>query len=89
MLNNGSPVWVITNSRFASLPQSEYSTWNTASGKVQITYREHSVLLVGYDENNVYLNDPLAEQPYKSVPRNSFEESWIQMGQQAVSYQQN
>ncbi|MGX6443637.1 C39 family peptidase [Neobacillus sp. K501] len=87
MINNGSPVWVITNSRFATLPESEFKTWNTASGEIQITYREHSVLVVGYDEENVYLNDPLAEQPYKSVPRASFEESWIQMGKQAVSYQ--
>ncbi|WP_423801890.1 C39 family peptidase [Neobacillus sp. SAB-20_R2A] len=87
MLIKGSPVWVITNSRFASLPQSEFSTWDTASGKVQITYREHSVLLVGYDENYVYLNDPLAEQGNKTIPRDSFEESWIQMGKQAISFQ--
>lgn len=87
MIDNGSPVWVITNSRFASLQESEFKTWNTASGEIQITYREHSVLVVGYDEEYVYLNDPLAEQPYKSVPRSSFEQSWIQMGKQAVSYQ--
>lgn len=87
MINNGSPVWVITNSRFAALPESEFTTWNTSSGEIQITYREHSVLLVGYDENYVYVNDPLADQAYKAVPRTSFEESWIQMGKQAVSYQ--
>jgi uncharacterized protein YvpB len=87
MINNGSPVWVITNSRFAALPESEFTTWNTPTGEIQITYREHSVLLVGYDENYVYLNDPLAGQPYKTVSRDSFEESWIQMGKQAVSYQ--
>lgn len=87
MLNNGSPVWVITNSRFSPLAESEYTTWDTPSGEVQITYREHSVLVVGYDQNYVYLNDPLADQPYTAVPKESFEESWIQMGSQAVSYQ--
>jgi uncharacterized protein YvpB len=87
MIANGSPVWVITNSRFSQLPESEFTTWQTSSGEIQITYREHSVLVVGYDENNVYLNDPLAEQPYTAVPRDSFEESWIQMGKQAISYQ--
>jgi len=87
MLNEGSPVWVITNSRFAALPESEFAIWNTQSGEVQITYREHSVLLVGYDEQNVYLNDPLADQSYTSVPRGSFEASWVQMGSQAISYQ--
>jgi uncharacterized protein YvpB len=87
MIDNGSPVWVITNSRFSQLPESEFTTWQTSSGEIQITYREHSVLVVGYDENNVYLNDPLADQPYTAVPRDSFEESWIQMGKQAISYQ--
>ncbi|MBM7652270.1 C39 family peptidase [Neobacillus cucumis] len=87
LIKSGSPVWVITNSRFASLPQSEFSVWNTQTGTVQITYREHSVLVVGYDDNYVYINDPLAAQSYKAVPRGSFEESWVQMGKQAVSYQ--
>lgn len=87
MVENGSPVWVITNSRFSQLPDSEFTKWQTSSGEIQITYREHSVLVVGYDENNVYLNDPLAEQSYTAVPRDSFEESWIQMGKQAISYQ--
>ncbi|MEH7415596.1 C39 family peptidase [Neobacillus drentensis] len=87
MVKQGSPVWVITNSRFASLPESEFSIWNTQTGNVQITYREHSVLVVGYDDNYVYLNDPLADQPHKTVSKASFEESWIQMGKQAVSYQ--
>ncbi|WP_412759078.1 C39 family peptidase [Neobacillus cucumis] len=87
MIKSGSPVWVITNSRFASLPQSEFSVWNTQTGTVQITYREHSVLVVGYDDNYVYINDPLTDQSYKAVPRGSFEESWVQMGKQAVSYQ--
>lgn len=87
MINQGSPVWVITNSRFASLPDSQFSVWNTPTGSVQITYREHSVLVVGYDDNYVYINDPLADQSYKAVSRSSFEESWVQMGKQAVSYQ--
>lgn len=87
MIDNGSPVWVITNSRFSALPESEFITWNTASGEIQVTYREHSVLVVGYDENYVYLNDPLKDEAYTSVSRDIFEESWIQMGSQAVSYQ--
>ncbi|MDQ0972317.1 uncharacterized protein YvpB [Neobacillus niacini] len=86
MIDNGSPVWVITNSRFSQLPESEFTTWQTSSGEIQISYREHSVLVVGYDENNVYINDPLADQPYTAVSKDSFEDSWIQMGKQAISY---
>ncbi|WP_248278306.1 C39 family peptidase [Bacillus sp. DNRA2] len=85
-LNNGVPVWVVTNSRFALLPEDQFSIWDTSSGEVQITYREHSVLVVGYDENNVYINDPLADKAYTSVPKANFEAAWEQMGSQAVSY---
>lgn len=87
MLEKGSPVWVIINSRFAPLPESEFSVWDTATGKVKITYREHSVLVVGYDEQSIYFNDPLASKPYMAVPRDHFEKAWVQMGSQAISYQ--
>jgi uncharacterized protein YvpB len=84
LIDNGSPVWVITNSTFAPLPESEFTVWNTNSGDVKITYSEHSVLIVGYDEQSVYINDPLAESGYKDVPRKAFEQAWIQMGSQAI-----
>jgi uncharacterized protein YvpB len=84
LIRKGSPVWVITNSTFAPLPESEFTVWDTNSGKVKITYREHSVLVVGFDEHSVYINDPLADTPYKAVPRTSFEQAWIQMGSQAI-----
>lgn len=86
MVKSGSPVWVITNATFAPLPEEEFSVWDTATGKVRITYREHSVAIVGYDEQFIYLNDPLADKPYTKVQKKLFEEAWIQMGSQAVSY---
>jgi uncharacterized protein YvpB len=84
MIDSGSPVWVITNSTFAPLPESEFTVWNTNTGKVKITYKEHSVLIVGYDEQSIYINDPLATDPYIAVPRKTFELAWVQMGSQAI-----
>lgn len=84
LIDQGSPVWVITNSTFAPLPESEFTVWNTNTGDVKITYNEHSVLIVGYDEQSIYINDPLAGNGYKEVPRNSFEQAWTQMGSQAI-----
>jgi uncharacterized protein YvpB len=89
MVQSGSPVWVIVNSRFEFLTEEEFEVWDTQSGEVQITYREHSVVVVGYDETSVYINDPLSEQGYTSVPKASFEAAWDQMGQQAISYLAN
>lgn len=84
LIDSGSPVWVITNSTFAPLPESEFTVWDTNTGKVKITYSEHSVLIVGYDGQSVYFNDPLADSGYKAVPRIAFEQAWVQMGSQAI-----
>ena len=59
VISSGSPVWVIINTTFKPLAESRFETWNTSSGEVKITYFEHSVVVVGYDQNFVYVNDPL------------------------------
>ena len=84
-LSDNQPVWVITNSKYQELSDDQFRTWNTPSGKVQITYSEHSVLLTGYDENYVYFNDPLTGEKNKKAPIEDFKESWVQMGSQAIT----
>ncbi|WP_439646014.1 C39 family peptidase [Mesobacillus boroniphilus] len=84
LIETGSPVWVIINSTFAPLPESEFTVWETNTGNVKITYREHSVLIVGYDKEFIFVNDPLASDGYKAVPRIPFEKAWVQMGSQAI-----
>ena len=78
------PVWVIINITYAPLPQSAFLTWDTADGLIRITYREHSVLLTGYDETYIYFNDPLKGK--YAAERDKFAAAWEQMGRQAVTY---
>ncbi len=85
-IDKGAPVWVITNTTFAPLNDDEFTTWETSNGDVTITYSEHSVVIVGYDDQYVYINDPLADGPKTAVPRQNFEQAWEQMGRQAISY---
>lgn len=85
-LSDGRPVWVITNTSFQKLDDSLFQTWDTPTGKVKITYKEHSVLLTGYDPQYVYFNDPLTGEKNKKAPLKDFEESWVQMGSQAITY---
>lgn len=77
------PVWIIITSTFRKLPHSKFVTWQTESGELQITYSEHSVLVTGYDEQNIYFADPLTGAG--SAKLRDFEASWIQMGRQAVT----
>lgn len=82
-LAEGTPVWVIINTAYAPLGQSHFKTWNTPEGKVDITFKMHSVALTGFDENYIYLNDPYGTKDRK-VNRESFRKAWEQMGSQAV-----
>jgi uncharacterized protein YvpB len=85
-LSDNRPVWVVVNTSYQKLDESLFQTWNTPSGAVKITYKEHSVLLTGYDREYVYFNDPLTGVKNKKAPIADFEESWVQMGRQAITY---
>ncbi|WP_088294103.1 C39 family peptidase [Bacillus mycoides] len=85
----GHPVVMITNATYAPLDEEEFTTWETNSGDVSITYNEHCVVLVGYDKESVYIRDPLDDSLDVKVPRGKFEQAWVQMGSQAISYVNN
>jgi uncharacterized protein YvpB len=83
---DGIPVLVWTTIDF-SVPTS-WVNWDTASGPIQTTFAEHVVLLVGYDENSVFINDPRSGEKGFSVDKSKFMDSWIAMGKQGLSYNQ-
>lgn len=79
-------MWVITNATFRELGNYQFETWDTPTGRIRITYRMHSVLITGFDEKYIYINDPLYYRPNRKIKRKDFEEAWLQMGSQAISY---
>ncbi|MDQ0200875.1 C39 family peptidase [Neobacillus ginsengisoli] len=85
-LNNGTSVWVINNTWFDTVPSQYWQKWNTPVGPISITYKEHSVLVTGYDRNYIYFNDPLAVIKNRKMPVSAFKRGWEQMGKQAISY---
>lgn len=84
-INKSSPVWVIVNTKYNKLPEYSFEMWNTPDGRIKITYSEHSVLVVGYDENYIYINDPLSKSPYLKKKKSDFISAWQQMGSQAIT----
>lgn len=58
-IDKGFPVWVLTNALFKELPDSQFHSWNTDVGEMKVTYQQHSVVITAYDEDYVYVNDPL------------------------------
>ena len=74
-IRSGNPViiWATENFEFPLLVETENFTW--ISG-------EHCMLAIGYDENNIYFNDPI--YGYTSVDLKTFEKIWAFLGRQAV-----
>ena len=77
----GFPVWVITTIDF--MPVSDLEVWDTREGLVEITYSMHSVVVTGYDQDSIYLNDPYGEKDYKT-DKEDFVKVWEQMGSQGI-----
>lgn len=80
-VSQGEPVWIITTVTFA--PVSSFESWHTPEGTIDITFQEHSVVITGYDQNYIYINNPYGHKNER-LSRNLFEEAWEQMGKQAV-----
>lgn len=85
-INKKSPVLVIINTRFRPLPEQEFHYLNTTRGNVKMTYREHSVLITGYDSQYIYYNDPMYPGMTKKSLKSDFIKAWEQMGKQAITY---
>lgn len=83
-LDQNRPVWVIVTSTYDVVPESEWQTWNSSNGPLKITYNMHSVLVTGYDNDYVYVNDPLHSKNRK-LQKKPFIAGWEQMGKQAIT----
>ncbi|TMV48905.1 peptidase C39 [Paenibacillus mesophilus] len=81
---DGRPVVIWTNINFA--PETVMETWLSDAGPVLMSWNEHAVLLVGYDADYFYVNDPFDGTAAKAIERDTLISSWLQMGSQAVTY---
>ena len=83
-LSAGFPVIAWTTVDF-SVP-TNWVQWDTSIGPIRTTFAEHAVVVVGYDEHNVYVNDPLSGLKAAPVEKSAFLATWEAMGKQALTY---
>ena len=81
-VSHGQPVQIISSGR-AEVPDALKISWQTENGYMEITYREHSVVVIGFDGAFIYYADPLTGRVEKS-PRASFEAGYAAFGRQAL-----
>jgi uncharacterized protein YvpB len=86
-VSDGIPVIAWTTTDFS--PSDIWEDWNSPTGKIHATFKEHAVLVIGYDQNSIYVNDPLDGTAGKQVDRKKFEATWNQMGRQAITLKEN
>lgn len=79
----GTPVEVWTTFTFE--PTNDWITWQTPEGPIRVTMQEHAVLLVGFSQNDVYINNPANGMAAQKVPLKPFLEAWDQLGKQAIT----
>lgn len=80
----GFPVVVWTTGDYR-LPD-RWEGWYHGKQYIKTPLDLHAVVLVGFDSNYVYLNDPLSGKKQVRVNRNQFISSWKALQRRAVSY---
>lgn len=80
----GIPVEVWTTIKYQD--SVVWSVWDTSIGPIRTTFSEHAVLLVGYDKDNVYVNDPYSGLSQVKINKALFIRTWEMMEKQAISY---
>ncbi|MGL5676794.1 MAG: C39 family peptidase [Cellulosilyticaceae bacterium] len=82
-LDEGRPVMTWTTIGLSE--PSENSRWYTTAGETVVwKVPEHAVVVVGYDDKYIYVNDPYSGTQ-KKRDKNLFVKRWEQMGRQAVA----
>lgn len=66
-IDQGLPVWVLTNACFKQLPNNQFDTWKTDAGEMKVTYHQHSVVVTDYDDQYVYINNPLKKEKHIAI----------------------
>ncbi|WP_134683715.1 C39 family peptidase [Brevibacillus migulae] len=83
-IQDGKPVIVWTTNEY-KLPD-RWESWKHGNQQITAPLDLHAVVLVGYDKEHVYLNDPLTGKKAQKTAKHTFIQSWKALGHQALSY---
>jgi len=83
-VENKHPVVVWTTGNYR-LPD-RWESWKHGAETIKTPLDLHAVVLVGFDNNHVYINDPLWGKKAHKVDKKQFIASWIALNKRAVSY---
>ncbi|WP_079508252.1 C39 family peptidase [Mesobacillus jeotgali] len=79
---NPAVVWTTGDYRIPD----RWESWTHGKEVIKTPLDLHAVVLVGFNDTSVYLNDPLSGRKQVQVNKNRFIETWKAMQSRAVSY---
>lgn len=82
IVESGNPVWVIVTIDYKVPTKEDLIEWPTRNGEKTFSLKHHAAVLTGFDEENVFLNDPYGKEVV--VKKIVFEELYQKMGQQSL-----
>lgn len=83
-LNSKKPVVVWVTIHFKA--PKKLKQWENNGNIIEATFEEHAVVLVGYDENYCYINNPYNKKKNQKIKKEKFKSVWEAMGSKAISY---
>lgn len=83
-VSDGHPIVVWTTGDF-QMPD-RWESWYHGTQLIKTPLDLHAVVLVGYDQNNVFVNDPLSGKKQYKINKIQFIHSWNALNCRAVSY---
>ncbi|GAB7055505.1 MULTISPECIES: C39 family peptidase [unclassified Paenibacillus] len=83
-LREGKPVVVWTTGDY-KLPD-RWESWKHGQEEIRTPLDLHAVVVVGFNPGHVFVNDPLTGRKAQKVNKQTFIDTWVTMGKQALTY---
>ncbi|MGS2748171.1 C39 family peptidase [Bacillus zanthoxyli] len=80
----GKPVVVWTTGDY-KVPD-RWESWKHGNKQITAPLDLHAVVLIGFEDGYIYINDPLSGKKAHKVNQETFIQSWDALGKQALSY---
>jgi uncharacterized protein YvpB len=83
-VEKGKPVVVWTTGDYRK--PDRWESWKHGEETIETPLDLHAVVLVGYEPNYIYINDPLSGVKNQKVGKEKFIESWVALKMRALTY---
>ena len=82
LVKDGHPIWVVVTIDYSVPKSSDFLDWRTKNGIKQVSFKHHAAVIIGFDQENVYLNDAYGKEV--KIEKSKFNQIYQNMGKQSL-----